>query len=91
MKVVGSEYLLLLVCAAGGFGAVTGLVAMPVGTAGLMVSSLPKYFAFWEPAKELDRLGAVKTSIAISAVNAFVAVAAAYGTGVCLRLVIASS
>lgn len=87
MNVLSVDYLLLVVCAACGFGGVTGLVVVPVGTVGLCLSSLPKYLPFWQRAKEVDKLSAVMSSMVISVLNAFVAVAAAYGLGLVLRLV----
>lgn len=86
MNALSVEFLLLVVCAACGFGAVSELLVMPVGMAGLLMSSLPKYLLFWRRATAVDRLGAVKMSIAISVLNAFVAVAAAYGLGLTMRI-----
>lgn len=91
MNVLSVEYLLLVVCALCGFGAVSGLVVMPVGTVGLLARSLPKYLVFWERAKEVDKLGAVKSSMALSVLNAFVAVSAAYGLGLVLRILVTSA
>ncbi len=90
MNVPSVEYQLLVLCAACGFGAVSGLLVVPVGTAGLLLSSIPKYLVFWHRAKEVDRLGAVKSSMALSVLNAFVTVAAAYGLGRVLRISFAS-
>ena len=90
MKVLPAEFVLLVLCAACGFGAVSGLVVVPVGVAGLLVSSLPKYLVFWERAKEVDRLGVVKASMALSVLNAFVAVTAAFGLGLALRFLASS-
>lgn len=82
------EFLVLLLSSLCGLGAVSALLAIPVATAGLLASSLPKYLAFWERAKEVDRVGAVVSSMALSVLNAFVASAAAYGMGLVLRFVV---
>lgn len=90
VNVLPVEFLLLLVCVACGFGAVSPMVVISVGTAGLLMSSLPKYGALWGRAKELDRLSAVKSSMAVSVMNALVAVSASYGVGLVARWSIAS-
>lgn len=91
MKVLSVEYLLLFLCAVCGLGAVSGLVVVPVGIAGLLVSSLPKYMVFWQRGKDVGKLGAVTFSMALSVLNAVVAVAAAYGVGLTLRLLVTSA
>ncbi|WBT37810.1 MULTISPECIES: hypothetical protein [Hyphomicrobium] len=85
MNVLSVEYLLLVICAVCGLGAVSGLVVVPVGMAGLCVTSLPKYQAFWQRANDVNRLGAVKASMTLSALNALIAVSASYGLGLVLR------
>ncbi|HEX2842062.1 hypothetical protein [Hyphomicrobium sp.] len=87
---LSAEFLLLVICAACGFGAVSPIVVVCLGTAGLLMSSLPKYVAVWGRAKEVDRLAVVKGSMAVSVVNALVAVSASYGVGLVARWSIVS-
>jgi hypothetical protein len=87
MKGSTVEFVLLMVCAVCGVGAASGLVVLPVGVAGLLCSSWPRYLILWDRAKDVGRHGAVRITMAASALNALVAVGAAYGLGLATRLV----
>lgn len=86
MKVLSAEYLLLVMCALSGFGGLSALLVISVGTFGLLTRSWPKYLALWGRARDVDRLGVLWQAMAVSVLNAFVAVAASYGMGLVLRL-----
>lgn len=81
-----AEFLLLVLVALCGFGAVSALLSISVGTAGLLCSSWPKYFALWGQARAVGKLGAWTASLGLSVLNALVAVLAAYGLGVAMRM-----
>lgn len=85
-----AEFLLLVVAAFCGLGAVSALVAVPLATGGLLVSSWPKYYALWGRASQTGKLGAVKLTLTLSLLNALVAVFAAFGLGMALRLWLAA-
>lgn len=81
-----AEFLLLVLVALCGFGAVSPLFSISVGTAGLLFSSWPKFFALWGHARDVGKLGAWGASLGRSALNALVAVLSAYGLGVAMRM-----
>ncbi len=76
----------MVLCALAGFGGLSAVLVISVGTFGLLTRSWPKYIALWERAREVDRLSALWLSMALSVLNAFVAASASYGMGLVLRL-----
>lgn len=87
MRVLSAEYALLVAVAFCGFGAIPALIAVPVGVVGLLFSSWPKYFALWPRARAVNKVGALGVTMGLSALNAAVAVLAAFALGWVLRLV----
>lgn len=81
------EFILLSLCAVGGFGAVSALLVLPVATAGLLMSSMPKYLSLWLWAREVDKVGAWARTMGLVVLNAIIAVSAAYGLGLFMRWV----
>jgi hypothetical protein len=81
------EFWLLLVTALAGCFGVSGWIAVPLATAGLSISSLPKYVALWPRVRAVGAEWEGWTTVALSMFNNIAASCAAFVLGMVLRWV----